>query len=1449
MNHSSKNHGNGGDASLEPRKRHRSVGNASPNKPRNPRYVSNNRSRSGYKKVGARREFMFYDGLAGYKIGIAVALIVALTALGLGIAGIHKLRFNGWFSNNAVETTMLNVTGKANISDATLGVLRADLLCPDIFVHNQSGEISSEFNEQQILVPDQSGPTEDPPVPLPFESLTLGDLDTNVNVATSDGLFVRELEGPCQVVTYESEKWVSLGTPEPVFAPGFGVDDPGVSPPTNNEIVTTRVTLDSINLPAGAASVVVDFRILYSTEATYDFVEVFKNGDQIASFDGLGPSAMDPFLDATLTDQFVGDNDVYEFRYRKDTIWYAGFDYALFRAQNLRYFTAPPQAITLSFPANLTTMVGKTFDVCNADGLAHIIDISTADTQVAWDSDEYWPVIQFDDGSTGCCVQFKVPTEDSVLLISRGDQCSVFCASTDVLHCIDPERPEETNALHGLWRSLVKPSRLFWFGTPLVNFNMLRAPGQIELKYAGTSTFPREVTQEDSSPLAFNLYPASGLNGNTYTTDPLGRVSTPDTEAFNAFTVQSDGRLTQYITFDSTGTPLFPSMYFERYNVQDPIGNPEIIPYSTGTLDEKSPDDPAKMFTAAVDRFLYVGNSHIVKDLNSQTFIGVQEAYALRDRIIEEGVTYTRPVHKVFVTQSAEGWTTIRTDAYHYVMAASRVTISGCTGDWASMNGVHDVSTATIRGDVNPEAAFTDWGPDPDARTMHNQFAIFFNSTGFPSDSFGVGNLTGPCEMSVSYGPIKSDTQYRETISSVDYWIIETFKVAQHARTLIYYDPATEVGEGPAKAYIPYNTWDDLAAGLADGTALAINNRPTRANENNGYLYVGAAKRNFLDEVLNGDFFILPLDSRIGGTIDLNNRFQVRPDFDYYNPSGKYWYNIARQNYLIDVKVPIFRCVGPTTKPFFTNFAAGVIYNQEFTGCDFYEGDIVDYGTIPPAGDNFFGFNVEPNDGFFTSPYATRGSLWLDAASEQYHIGIINTTYTNDRRIGYIRIEDTSYSPSVWNQAGLFVPTGTPSGPRDEREHFVQMFSAWTRHLIVDQDVEDIIIDIRDNGGGVLHCITALRELFGNSTSEQWSASPFAARAQVSPDGPAYPTSNWELENDFLKMQDNIGVIYSSWSRELYPDAVFSNGDVIIITDTNAGSGGDLFPNAFLGENLDRDLGAGVTTKIIGDIDGRLSGASCAPQQIPTSRDSPSFVDQEGKPVSPLSNMRVDCGLVRIRGDGSLMHNRPSVLEIDCTPSLTGLAGNCPLPTDVETLVYPDLGLVTNTRPRLPGDTRPQTPVHADRFTWRDAWLEQAVEMALASPPAAKKRNISKKRAAPKRRHKRTTSETIELLSQAVGRDVTCPTGVEVTPWTNDVSKKSCYTVHDTKGLGSDDVHERQRMQMDDQQHISGMLLSEFKSGGLCADPTTAHWMVTPTCKRYPCFKSPMDERVLAHAQ
>lgn len=1363
-------------------------------------------------------------------------LVIGTAVSGLVIASIvlHRTRPFGGFTNDNIETSMLTV----------------DLLCPDIFVHEESGEISTESNEQHILIPDQSSPTGDADVSRPLDSLTLGDLDTGVDVPTGDGLFIRELEGPIQVVDYESEQWLSLGTPEPVFAPSFLID-PGVAPPSDNERVNVRITLDSANLPAGnsAAFVRVDFRILYSTEAAYDFVEVFKNGIQIASFDGSGPSAVDPFLEGSLTDQSIGENDVYEFRYRKDVGAYSGFDYALLQVQNMRYFTAPPQPATLHFPADLSSMVGKTFDVCNTDGLQHMIDISTADTQVAWDNDEYWPIIQFDSGSVGCCVQFKVVTPDSVSLISRGDECSVFCASTDALHCIDPERPEETNALHGLWRNLAKPAAFVWFGTPLINFNMLRVPGQVEFKYTGTSTFPREVTGENGGEFALNLYPANGLDGNTYTTDPFGRVSTPDTEFFRVFTVQSDGRLVFYLSFDNTGVLFLPPLYLERYTVQEPLGNPEIIPYSTGTLDEKSPDDPVKMFTAAVDRALHVGNSHIVKSLNSQTFIGMQEAYALRDRIIEEGVTYTRPIHKVFVTQSAEGWTTIRTDAYHYVMAASRVTISGCTGDWAAMNGVHDVSTATIHGDVAPEAAFTDWGPDPDARTMHNQFAIFFNSTGFSADAFGAGNLTGPCEMSVSYGPINSDTQYRETISSVDYWTIETFKVAQHMRTVIYYDPATAVGEGPAKAYIPYNTWDDLAAGLADGTALAINNRPTRVNENPAYLYVGAAKQIFLDDILTGAFFVLPLDSRLGGTFDLNNRFQVRPDFDYYNPNGTYWYNIARQNYLTNVKVPIYRCVGPTTKPYFTNFAAGVVYNQDFSGCDFYEGDVVDYGTIPPAGDNFFGFNVEPNDGFFSSPYGARGSLWLDAASEQYHLGIINTTYTNGRRIGYIRLKDTSYSPSTWELAGYFVPTGTPSGPRDEREHFVQMFSAWTRHLIVEEEVEDIIIDIRFNGGGTLHCITALRELFGNSTGEVWDARSILARSQVSPDGPGYSTSTFELENDLLKLQDNIGVIYSSWSRELYSDAVFSNGDVIILTDTTSASGGDLFPNAFLGENMDRDLGAGVTTKIIGDIDGRLSGGSCAPQNIPTSRDSPRFVDASGNPISPLSNMRVDCGTVRVRGDGSLMHNRPSALEIDCTPSLTGLAGNCPLPTDAETLVYPSLGLVTNTQSRLPGDTRPQTPDHNDRFTWRDPWLEQAVELALASPPASKKRTV-RKRVAPKRqRPQRTVSETIALLSQAVGRDVTCPEGVEVTAWTNDITKKSRYVMHDLKGLTSDDYHQIQHMKMDDEKHIADMFMTEFKSGGLCANPTTAHWMVTPTCKHYPAVESPMDKRVVEHAQ
>lgn len=78
--------------------------------------------------------------------------------------------------------------------------------------------------------------------------------------------------------------------------------------------------------------------------------------------------------------------------------------------------------------------------------------------------------------------------------------------------------------------------------------------------------------------------------------------------------------------------------------------------------------------------------------------------------------------------------------------------------------------------------------------------------------------------------------------------------------------------------------------------------------------------------------------------------------------------------------------------------------------------------------------------------------------------------------------------------------------------------------------------------------------------------------------------------------------------------------------------------------------------------------------------------------------------------------------SVESVPGYSGLSGSNALPSDEETLLYPDLGLAANNRPRLPGDARPQQPTPNDvneRSTWRDAWLEAAVTKIATS----KKRN------------------------------------------------------------------------------------------------------------------------------
>jgi PA domain len=130
--------------------------------------------------------------------------------------------------------------------------------------------------------------------------------------------------------------------------PGFDVN-PDLFTPLNATNSTARMTLDTVGFPGKTS--IVDLHLGYSVEPDYDFIRVFRNGVEIYTASGAGPSVMDPYRQAdpaVLKNLLLGPNDNIEVVFEKDEGWLAGVDTLYFYAKNLRLVDiGPPPALNV----------------------------------------------------------------------------------------------------------------------------------------------------------------------------------------------------------------------------------------------------------------------------------------------------------------------------------------------------------------------------------------------------------------------------------------------------------------------------------------------------------------------------------------------------------------------------------------------------------------------------------------------------------------------------------------------------------------------------------------------------------------------------------------------------------------------------------------------------------------------------------------------------------------------------------------------------------------------------------------------------------------------------------------------------------------------------------------------------------------------------------------------
>lgn len=319
---------------------------------------------------------------------------------------------------------------------------------------------------------------------------------------------------------------------------------------------------------------------------------------------------------------------------------------------------------------------------------------------------------------------------------------------------------------------------------------------------------------------------------------------------------------------------------------------------------------------------------------------------------------------------------------------------------------------------------------------------------------------------------------------------------------------------------------------------------------------------------------------------------------------------------------------------------------------------------------------------------------------------------TNGKIIGYLFLHETSFvDEQNFIYKGFFSPDpmNDRNNPRAKREGLSTVYAEifkWFNSI----DCEQIIIDIRFNLGGRSEVCVAMSEFFGTDRvlMNFWTQDVYEFKK------PLISILNKQIAtvNSFSTHQNfNLGRAYVSLNDEKYPGSVIrgTSGNpkqVIILDDIFAVSGGDIFPNLFMGENADKNLGSFTYTKIIGCVDGRCKGSTTGLQDLPVNPAISTFSIIRFSRDFPLNNWFYSKKFVSqmVQSDG---------IKPDSAPTLTGTAGGNPLPISFEETVDVDLGFITpHPRPPIPGWTQPP-PNPNIQSTWRDTYLEQAILLTL----------------------------------------------------------------------------------------------------------------------------------------
>jgi hypothetical protein len=300
--------------------------------------------------------------------------------------------------------------------------------------------------------------------------------------------------------------------------------------------------------------------------------------------------------------------------------------------------------------------------------------------------------------------------------------------------------------------------------------------------------------------------------------------------------------------------------------------------------------------------------------------------------------------------------------------------------------------------------------------------------------------------------------------------------------------------------------------------------------------------------------------------------------------------------------------------------------------------------------------------------------------------GYVNQSRTKENRVGYIYFPDFGFYSNSF---------GTPENPN----YYVYiLIGTIMNYLITTYKIQDIIFDIRGNNGGSLTlCYTVACSVGGKRNYFNQSIDP-----NRNPCNPKlYRTDYPYIDPEEMEKVIPNSVLHGTLQR---------TANIIIIDDINAASGGDVFPNQFIGDKGDGDLGNYTKSFIVGNIDGRLSGAVDTPRFTPVKTPNEAAIHYKsetyGEYAIPPFSFQNDTFFSFLYANTK---KSISYFQKETNPSVL-------IPHDFS-VVYSDIGYLPPTIKYLNN----VQPNKNDPSTWQDSYFENAIRIIRKDKPAIPK--------------------------------------------------------------------------------------------------------------------------------